>query len=108
MYLHAKLLYPCMRCTDNIRIASSILEVYSILYTVLEVYSILEAIRTGVVSFPDPPWKIEKFKGSGNTMAMLCLRGIQSVTQSRVNVYTRGDDWSCAPLIAACTVLSLT
>ena len=25
-------------------------------------------------------------------------RGIQSVTQSCVNVYTRGDNWSCAPL----------
>ena len=31
-------------------------------------------------------------------MAMPCPRGIQSVTQSRVNVYTRGDNWSCAPL----------
>ena len=97
--------YPYMRCTDNIRIASSMLEVYSILYTVLEVYSILEAIRTGVVWFPDPPRKNKRvWQHYGNAVS----RGIQSVTQSRVNVYTRGDNWSCVPLIAACTVLSLT
>ena len=31
-------------------------------------------------------------------MAMPRPRGIQSVTQSRVNVYTRGDNWSCVPV----------
>ena len=54
---------------------------------------------------PRLPRKSRKDLATG--MATLCPRGIQSVTQSRVNVYTRGDDWSCAPLIAAPTVLSL-
>ena len=31
-------------------------------------------------------------------MAMPHPIGIQSVTQSRVNVYTQGDNWSCEPL----------
>ena len=46
---------------------------------------------------PRPPSEKSR-KGLVTRMAMPRPRGIQSVTQSRVNVYTRGDNWSCAPV----------
>ena len=46
---------------------------------------------------PRPPSEKSR-KGLVTRTAMPRPRGIQSVTKSRVNFYTRGDNWSCAPL----------
>ena len=55
---------------------------------------VLECTQGKTSLVPRPPSR----KGLATRMAMLRPRGIQSVTQSRVNVYTRGDNWSCVPL----------
>ena len=53
--------------------------------------------RDHISLVPRPPSEKSR-KGLVTRMAMPRPRGIQSVTQSRVNVYTRGDNWSCAPV----------
>ena len=58
-------------------------------------FRIAHMIRTSLVPRPSSE---KSRKGLVTRMAMPRPRGIQSVTQSRVNVYTRGDNWSCAPL----------
>ena len=55
----------------------------------------MDVLRSSLV--PRPPSEKSR-KGLVTRMAMPRPRGIQPVTQSRVNVYTRGDNWSCAPL----------
>ena len=56
-----------------------------------------QADSTSSSLVPRPPSEKSR-KGLVTRMAMPRPRGIQSVTQSRVNVYTRGDNWSCAPV----------
>ena len=55
---------------------------------------------------PRPPSEKSR-KGLVTRMAMPRPIGIQSVTQSRVNVYTRGDNWSCMPL-NSCTYSTMS